>query len=1092
MSTAASILAVVWLASLVACAQAALPDFTCFEDAAVVSTTYSVASDANNVVSGDRLYPPTASDGVKTCFDTLKNTDWTGRGNTRQEIANWTQAGFDEFLSPANRGDPGTYEQYFYKLRSPPEGWNPWNNLVLRGGPTDYIVFVIEENLFQVWGETKIMMQGGIVLEGGIPASHLIWIFVPNQPDEPMGFSFAYGGTFPGYYFAPNIETDTVTVNGMLVATGLVDLIQESTIVSIQGLPTVTDCSGYSEGGCNLQDPYCRWSVFEEQCLLNTAVPCYAAHGTNATACNADVNCHMESRGPYAICTDGLAVSYAQLNQELSYEVLSYELTAISTMELKVRVPIFQAFDAIGHWSFLLGSKSNFDGSALYTTAASNVCNTLVSNVTGAYPIESHDWPATYASVTATCGLANDAAVLAEMERLQTWVQTHHVAPWVTLNGGSTVFSGNADCWRLIFGELNTPPTLPAASSTLMEHGLVTRWDMPLNNFIDWTLHINMDYAYQTCRGYEGHPGATGFLYQTSTSPESIRYTVPVTILQRNSVQQRWSSNVYLSLTETTTQSVQVSTTIVTTVDYGNVRVSIVSITPIQSGTPDALSLTSAHSLRMVFLVRIPLPANTDVNELGPVDNADVTIPANCYGDTFVGAPTSFSKVACTTSGTRECTYLVTIETEARTDLADGSSFARCDATGATTSALDRMHIFNIYPKMCTTSSGACYQVSTTPIRVASSFNYPVYPVSTLSQNIDLFALVLPAANSDIPTYVDDPSLLPATSYISADSTLTVAVFTRRELWTRYTLSILPGPTSLVLESAPLGTAIDHATAWAGTSLEQPAIKDGMVHVPRWIAAENGETRVQAAACATAQEATSADDAQAGYGCDSFTLDGAWLFGQQVGPQIRFTIEANVDKSTFQPQSRRLLSFQEPQSMGSWSKPRRRLQSIKTGVVSTARSAAPAPTASGDAMQGNAAVMVVLQSRHAMQVNETGACADQGQIDQLSREVNDQSLFQWLYLLPVAFVLLCELAIYMYLGHPCAHGPSAQIVAAPTGSIGKMDAVKKQAALEKERLVPAAQTHSSVPPTNATTPKPPRVFGAPPSWSQNPFSNRNR
>jgi hypothetical protein len=273
---------------------------------------------------------------------------------------------------------------------------------------------------------------------------------------------------------------------------------------------------------------------------------------------------------------------------------------------------------------------------------------------------------------------------------------------------------------------------------------------------------------------------------------------------------------------------------------------------------------------------------------------------------------------------------------------------------------LDRRHIFYMKPKMCTTSSGGnCYTVSDTPIRVVSSFSYPIYPSYTLSEDEDIFALVLPAVDSDIPTYVEDLALLPETHYISADSLTTIAVVSRRELWTRYVLSIMPDASALVMESAPLNTPDSDPTAWTQAK-DQAALIEGMEHVPRWAAAVGGETRVRPAACATAQEATGDDDARAGYGCDAFTLKGAWLFGQQAGPKIRFTITVNIDKSTFQPQSRRLLSIgEQPQSTGVWSAPKRSVQTLR---------ATPAPRRSSRVFSGAENVPMVTASnrrRHA-------------------------------------------------------------------------------------------------------------------------------
>jgi hypothetical protein len=974
------------IALLVACLAASivqaqpLLDVSCFENAPIVlkdALTVSEGTTGSIVVTGTVYVDTTGgisqtpagvitgiqtfTAGISTCYDSVWTTVLDGTttirsyGDTAADLVAWTTADLANFLAAGNRG---TGSRNVYNIDGA-DLHAITGSFTISGGPSDVYIFVFD-------GTRGVSFSAvAITLSGGITWNNIIWVN-PATPGGTTGSTptdnfLLMDSTLSGTFISGDVWFDNSNTEGTMVAPrGFVRTYGGGTSSTATPVSTA-DCSTLvGSTACNAEAT-CIYDAIAEVCRTRTTVPCYATHGTNATSCNLDAaNCHMESRGPYAMCVDGMGATFAELHQDMPFEVLSYAATGVTTVEAVVRVPIFQTFDTIAHWSFLVGSQADFAGTALHDVEASNTCNSLVATgIGGVQPIEAGDYPMSYASVMSACELPNSAAVLAEMGRLQTWVNAHHVAPWITLNGGATVFSGNASCWRLIFGHINTPATAVAPSSTAMPAGLVSYWNMPLLNFVDWTLHLNMDAVYQSCNA-----GATGLSYLTGSNPTSVRYTVPVTILQRNSVQQRWSSNIYLSMIETTTDTVQVSTTVMTTVDYGGVDVSIVSISPIiMDGLGESLS--SSHALRMVFLVRIPQPSNPDVTELGLIDNGDVTLSStawpgitNCYGDDFVGSPTTFASLGC--NGTpRVCSYTVTLQTEARTDRADGKSFDQC-TVGSAPDLLDRRHIFYMKPKMCTTSSGGnCYTVSDTPIRVVSSFSYPIYPSYTLSEDEDIFALVLPAVDSDIPTYVEDLALLPETNYISSDSLTTIAVVSRRELWTRYVLSILPGDDDLVMESAPLNTPDSDPTAWTQAK-DQAALLDGMAYVPRWAAAVGGETRVRPPACATVQEATGDDDARAGYGCDAFTLKGAWLFGQQAGPKIRFTITVNIDKSTFQPQSRRLLSIaDQPQSTGSWSAPKRSVQTLR---------ATPAPHRSSRVFSGAESMPMVTAStrrRHA-------------------------------------------------------------------------------------------------------------------------------
>jgi len=657
---------------------------------------------------------------------------------------------------------------------------------------------------------------------------------------------------------------------------------------------------------------------------------CVATYGSDMLACGQDPMCHIDQVGPVAECAEGPPVSKNSLFYEQPVDVVS--VAALSnephTFEIVVRVPIFQAYETSGYFQFLVGRFYNGGDLTSYTPNA--VCNSLQSNIIG------NAWPQTYAELrdVPSCGwfvgggTTADANANLEAERviLKDWIHRNGVFPWQSpTDGGAAYDPTKAECWRSIIGDIKVNADVG---------GFIHHVDIPDDpNILQYTMRMNADAIYGACSAV--YPDMYYLANDVGTDRESIQYIIPLTFVQRTSHQQQIVSGMQTILNVVTTGNVTVSTTIYqpVTINQLGLTIDTVDMVPQESLDPDE-SMASASLMAMVFRLTIEQPA--DVVSLGPRDTAnDIVLnipgqPVNCYGDYFI-TPEKFEAITpCSVDGNgkTQCSFLIRINSPTRTDLYDGSSFATCAGTvGAARNPLDKLHIFGIKIQLCTLEG--CSYVSSEPIRVVSSFFVPVFPVRTVTQNEQIFGLLLPTAETAIVPLSAELGNHVIRRVITTTDTINVAIVTRPALWSRYMIRIRPDDDGIQLFRANLNVPVADTTDGAWTFVaDQSTLVDVMRVRPQLknIAESEDPNEGRYPACIAV-----------GLGCDGFSFDAQAIMDLTDGPQIKFVVKATIDMQTYNPVSRRLLSaIDVPKSLGRWSTTIKRAQAqVHVGSAAT-------------------------------------------------------------------------------------------------------------------------------------------------------------
>ena len=647
---------------------------------------------------------------------------------------------------------------------------------------------------------------------------------------------------------------------------------------------------------------------------------CPTVYGADLTACTADDDrCHVDQIGPVATCVNGPPVSKDILFYEMPVQIVSVTTGAAPhVFEVVVRVPIFQAYDTSGYFQFLVGTASKTINMSSITP--SPTCNTMASHLTlGA-------WPQSYSALRdqPTCGWANvdtamaNEALRLERDTLKAWVNRNGVFPWqAPTDGGAAYDVVKANCWRSILGDINMTKT--ASDSVAMTGGLISNVAIPGDpNFIQYTLHVNADMVWGTC--HPTYPGLTYAGVHVGTDSESIKYTIPITAVQRTSNRKQIVTIIYTSLqVMTTVGNATVSTSIYQPVSINEIGVEVESLDMISVGPLDPdTSMASAHRLEMTFLLTVEKPDDTNIVSLGPLNpETDIVLnipgkSANCYGDSFKHAPTTFEPILpCLVDANEktQCQFRIHLLSDARTDVYDGSSFATCAGTiGAKPHILDKLHIFGVKLQLCTWDG--CSYVSADPIRVVSSFSIPVFPLRSATQNEQIYALMLPTAETSIITLDDALANYGARRLITSTDTINVAIVTRPALWERYSLSILSNGNAIQLFHANTGVLINDATGWTLVANQTKLVGD-MRFSPKW--------RV-----ATGLDASPIPGYPAcevvGMGCDGFSFDASKIMAHTNGPQVKFVTRVNIAMQTYNPVSRRIFStIDVDKTLGAWS-----------------------------------------------------------------------------------------------------------------------------------------------------------------------------
>jgi len=646
---------------------------------------------------------------------------------------------------------------------------------------------------------------------------------------------------------------------------------------------------------------------------------CPTYYRTDLTACAADDDrCHVDQIGPVATCVNGPPVSKDMLFYEMPVKIVSVTTgMAPHVFEVVVRVPIFQAYDTLGYFHFVVGTVSTkFDMSSL---SPSNTCNTMASQLT------SGAWPQTYSELRdrPACGWANADTALAnealrlERENLKVWVNRNGVFPWQAATDGGAIYdTGKAACWRDILGDINAAKT--ASDSVAMTAGLISHVAIPDDsNFIQYTLHVNADTVWGACNPM--YPGMTYTATDIGTDHESIKYRIPITAVQRTSNRKQITAVITTTLQMVTAGNVTVSTSIYQPVTINELGLEAESLETVHVGPLDPdTSMASAHRLDMTFLLTVEKPEDDAILSLGPLDpETDIVLnipgkSVNCYGDSFKHAPTTFEPILpCLVDGDgkTQCQFRIHLLSEARTDVYDGSSFATCAGTiDAEPNMLDKLHIFGIRLQLCTWDG--CSYVSSDPIRVVSSFFVPIFPLRSVAQNEQIYALLLATAETPIAPLTGALAEYGARRFVTQTDTINVAIVTRPALWGRYSLSIRSSGNAIQLFRADLGVLINNTTGWTLVA-DQTTLVANMRYSPKWrVATGSPESPILGyPACAGV-----------GIGCDGFSFNTSSIMVHTTGPQVKFVVRVTIAMQEYNPVSRRLFStINVPKTIGAWS-----------------------------------------------------------------------------------------------------------------------------------------------------------------------------
>jgi len=755
----------------------------------------------------------------------------------------------------------------------------PWTTTLTLSGNGNYIFLLVEQPLYV--DQTVLKFTNNALPE------KVVWVGRPDRVAIASALAVV-----PGTIFAPHVDISAGSVDRAFAISEMRVYASSLVVNGLSVTPVVPSGPGPHD--------------------------CLAIHGTDFDACNLDELCHVDQIGPDAVCANGPAVSKDALFYDMPVKVVSVTTgTAPHVFEVEVRVPIFQAYETSGYFQFLVGTASNtFDMS---TVVPSNTCNSIATQLTA------NAWPQSYSELRdqPECGWANgdtavaNAALRLEREALKVWVNANRVFPWqAPTNGGPAYDATKAACWRDILGDMNAAKV--ASDNVAMTAGLISDVSIPDDpNFIQYTLHVNADTVWGAC--HPAYPGMTYTSADIGTDHESIKYMIPITAVQRTSHRQQITTSIYTTLQVVTAANVTVSTTIYQPVTLNELGIIIESLQVVDAGplNPDT-SLASAHRLEMTYLLTVEKPDDVNVLSLGPrAVNDDIVLtipgqPTNCYGDEFKNKPVSFEPILpCVVDGggKTQCTFRIRLVSEARTDLYDGNSFATCGGTiGAAQSPLDKLHIFGIKLQLCTAEG--CSYVSPDPIRVISSFFVPIYPVRSVTQNEQIYALLLETAETPIAPLSAALSDYGARRFITNTDTINVAIVTRPALWERYSVSVLPAGNAIQLFAAATGVLLNAETGWTLVA-DQTALATDMRYSPKW--------RVATGSVESPIPGYPGCDA-VGMGCDGFSFDASKIMARTVGPQVKFVARANIAMQVYNPVSRRLLSTIDiPKTLGAWS-----------------------------------------------------------------------------------------------------------------------------------------------------------------------------
>jgi hypothetical protein len=666
-------------------------------------------------------------------------------------------------------------------------------------------------------------------------------------------------------------------------------------------------------------------------CIRTIDAACHERY--NVTACPSDT-CHVETIGPDTFCANGVQLTSNTLFYNMPVVVRSIVVTGPYLVEIVVRIPIFQAYDTSGYFSFAVGEESNFNTTTFGTLAPSTTCNSLTT------PIGQGDayWPPTYAEFMSLCHFASDVDVLMERSRLQTWINTYHIPPWqnavnvtVLTNATTTTTTttpvtlqyddttrlntygqpiGSAACWHAILGDINSAPVAPENPS--MPAGPVSRWSMPLVNFIDLTLHLNAETVFRTCA-----TNYTGLMFQSTTSPtlnpydDAVLFQLPLTVLQRTSHRQLIKTSIYTAIRVMVADNITVTTSIYHPAQLSDINVDIESVTLLDAPPLNpAVSLDTAHMLRMAFILTVKQPETAQ--SLRPVDADDVslTIPGqsgNCYGDIFENGISFTPILPCIQDafGDKRCTFRIVIVTAARTDLFTGTSFEHCSPTlPAVPNFRDKLHIFGVYLQLCPYNA-ACQRVSPdTPLRIISSLYKPVFPQFIVYQNEELYTLQVLEPWSDLTHFNTTLGLFqPQRRIITTDDSLNVALVTRAALWRLFSLIILPADDAIEMwSSTDANAATSTQNGWTLVAT-QSQLTHALLYAPAWYTLNS--TMAHYPGCTAV-----------GPGCDGFSYSGNAIMALlpfdvvQVKFIIRVVVTRIENTSPVVPSQRRLLGVE--------------------------------------------------------------------------------------------------------------------------------------------------------------------------------------
>jgi hypothetical protein len=634
--------------------------------------------------------------------------------------------------------------------------------------------------------------------------------------------------------------------------------------------------------------------------------------------------CHVEHIGPDKVCRPGEAVSLNHLFYDQPVEVLSVVPHQNRILEAKVRVPIFQAYDTAGWFSFYVGDAEYYGADHISTYEARNECtsNRLPQNATS--------WPQAYS--VHTNGVCAGFDMAAQRTALNSWIRSMHVAPWdapydqpFTGAPGTVDAAALIECWKVVLGYngLKSAPE-PLAPDSVDMHGLISRWDAQAadeqHNFIEYTLHINADLVLSRCRtGYNANSGLSHVATGARTAHARDLYTLPLAVVQRTSHHQHIATAVHTTMQIVAASNVTVSTTVYQPTTIAQLGIRITSVRRVQQAPVDPqVSPAGAHALEMVLTITVPQSGATRLIIREPL-NLGLLMPTNCYTDDGAEHAVGVSTTGTCTAddaATGVCEYTVTIRTEKRTDLDDGSSFASCSLDRPVTGsrAGDKLYPFTVQMQRC--DSELCSDVSAAPIKVVPSFFVPSFPTREVVQNEVIFGFIPVLSTTPLDTYENDLTGHTVRRFVTLTDSINVMIATLPSLWPTYDLRILDTDTAVRLYGAPESASLTDDSHWTLV-----ASQDTLTATVR----RQSKNQHDVNAGGELYEGCSGYQA-----CDGMSWPAADIIALVVGKanevanrvfgQLKFVFTVAVEKLVPEEQQtrRRLMSASQPQTRGRW------------------------------------------------------------------------------------------------------------------------------------------------------------------------------